>query len=295
MIDSVPASAAQVDRHPRTGGIRLRRRNGARAWLQAVLIVLVGLTVWGFMTIDTGRVPVSEAAVDTVRYLGLMFSQPRPVATHFGADEGFVPVALASLEVLLVTLALAFLTTLLGAIVALALGLLAASNLTNTRLSNGIKAGIAVIRAIPTVLWVLIFAIGAGLGAVAAVIGMSFHTVGYLIKAYSESFEELDDGAMEALRASGANWLQIVFQAVLPSSVTALVSWTFIRFEINFAVAVAMGAAAGAGGIGFNLFMSAGYFFDIREIGYITYLILIVAMAMETFATRLKARFLEQS
>ena len=44
---------------------------------------------------------------------------------------------------------------------------------------------------------------------------MTFHTVGYLIKAYSEAFEELDEGIIEALKASGANWWQIVFQALL--------------------------------------------------------------------------------
>ena len=285
---------ASVERHPRSGAIRLRRRNPAKRWLNGVLLVLTAMTVWGVATIETGSVPFGEAVVDTFRYLGLMFTQPRPTASHFGVPEGFLNVAGAAGYVLLVTLALSFLTTLLGGVIALALGLFAAQNLTNARVSNAIKGIVAVIRAVPTVLWVLIFAIGAGLGSVAAVIGMSFHTIGYLIKAYSESFEELDDGTIEALRAAGANWFQIVFQAVLPSSITSIVSWTFIRFEINFAVAVAMGAAAGAGGIGFNLFMSAGYFFDIREIGFITYLILFVAMAMESFATRLKARFLEQ-
>ena len=139
-------------------------------------------------------------------------------------------------------------------------------------------------------LWVLIFAIGAGRGSVAAVIGMSFHSVGYLIKAYSESFDEIDVGTIDALKASGANWLQIVFQAVLPSSIGYLVSWTFIRFEINFTTAVAMGAAAGAGGIGYNLFM-ASYYLNIREMGYITYLILAVAIVMEIGATRLKKRY----
>ncbi len=190
----------------------------------------------------------------------------------------------------LVTLGLGFLTTLIGAIVALALGLAASRNLSSQRASSIIKGFVAFIRAVPTVLWVLIFAIGAGLGSVAAIIGMSFHSVAYLIKAYSESFEEIDVGVIEALKASGANWLQIVFQAVLPSSVGYLISWTFVRFEINFTTAVAMGAAAGAGGIGYNLFM-AGYYLNIREMGYITYLILAVAIAMEIAATRLKKRY----
>jgi phosphonate transport system permease protein len=117
---------------------------------------------------------------------------------------------------------------------------------------------------------------------------MTFHSVGYFIKAYSEAFEELDKGVIEALRASGANWWQIVFQAVLPSCATYLISWTFLRFEINFSVAVAMGAAAGAGGIGYDMFMASGFYYDMREVGAITYFILAIAILLEMFALRIK-------
>ena len=277
----------------RSGRIVLRKPGVARISVNGVMLLLLALTLWGYFTIDTKGVDLGEATRQTFRYIGIMFGKPAAVASHWGLPKdssSFLMFRAAGRQVL-ITLALAFLTTFLGALVALILGLFAARNLTNDRVSNTIKGFIAVIRAIPTVLWVLIFAIGAGLGAVAAVIGMSFHTVGHLLKAYSESFEELDEGVIEALRASGATWPQIVFQAVLPSSITYILSWTFIRFEINFAVAVAMGAAAGAGGIGYELYMSAGYFFDMRELGYITYLIIAVALMMEVIAIRLKRRY----
>ena len=281
--------AIGIRRHRVTGRIVVRRPSLPKRALNLTLLALLALTVWGFATMDTKGVDLGEATVQTLKYFGLMFFRPRGVPGHFATQglEG-LPTILAALRLVGITLALAFLTTLLGAIISVLLGLLAARNLTNQRVSNAIKGLVSVIRAIPTVLWVLIFAIGAGLGAVAAVIGMSFHTVGQLLKNYSESFEELDAGVIEALRASGASWLQIVFQAVLPSSSTYLLSWTFIRLEINFEVAVAMGAAAGAGGIGYQLYMAGGYFFDIREIGFITYLILAVALLLELAATRLK-------
>ncbi|MGA2641818.1 MAG: ABC transporter permease subunit, partial [Spirochaetia bacterium] len=151
-----------------------------------------------------------------------------------------------------------------------------------------LKGLVAFIRAVPTVLWVLIFAIGAGLGSVAAIMGMTFHSFGYLLKAYSEAFEEIDPEIIEAMKASGANWLQIVTRAVIPSSMGPIVSWTFMRFEINFTNAVAMGAAAGAGGIGYDLFMASGFYFNIGEVGAITWLILFVAILLELGATRLK-------
>jgi len=276
------ATVSVERRRSRDNAILLRQPSVPRLVLRLTLVLLAALTVYGFLTIDTRGVDLGEAAVETAQYFGLMFGRPAP------SDQLTFGHALRQVTI---TLALAFMTTLLGSVVALVLGLFAARNLTNQRVSNVIKGFIALIRAIPTVLWVLIFAIGAGLGAVAAVIGMSFHTVGQLLKNYSESFEELDEGVIEALRASGASWLQIVFQAVLPSSVTYILSWTFIRFEINFAVAVAMGAAAGAGGIGFELVMAAGFRYDIQEIGYITYLILAIALVMEIVATWLKRRY----
>ena len=276
----------------RNGNIKVHKSSRSKQWLNLVLLVLVIVTVYGFITIDTKNTDLGKAAVDTLRYFKTMFFEPRGVPSHFGASgEGSWAVLLAGLRVVLVTLSLALLTTIVGSVIALVLALFAARNITNERTSYIIKGFVAVIRAIPTVLWVLIFAIGAGLGSVAAVIGMSFHTIGYLMKAYSESFEELEPGVLEALRAAGGNWFHVVFQAILPSSITYILSWTFIRFEINFAVAVAMGAAAGAGGIGYQLYMAAGYFYDIREIGYITYLILAVALIMEIIATRLKKQY----
>lgn len=276
----------------KTGKIALKKVSSSQIWMWSVFTVLLLITIYGFATIDTKGIDLYGASLKTLNYLGIMFGTPAAQPSHFASsDSSTIKVLLASFALVLRTLALAFLATLVGALIALILGLFAARNLSNVAISNCLKNVVAFFRAVPTILWILIFAIGAGLGSVAAVIGMSFHTIGYLMKAYSESFEELDHSVIEALRASGATWLQIVFQAVLPSSITQILSWTFVRFEINFGVAVAMGAAAGAGGIGFNLFMAAGYFVDIREIGFITYQILAIAILMEITATKLKEKY----
>ncbi|MEC0266330.1 PhnE/PtxC family ABC transporter permease [Paenibacillus anseongense] len=248
--------------------------------IRLTLVALALLTVVAFVTFDYKDINLVEAASLTAQTVKTMFFQP--LFQHITFFE--------AIKQLTITLGLAFLTTLFGSIIALFLGLLAARNLSNPKLSIVIKAGVAFIRAVPTVLWVLIFAVAAGLGSVAAVIGMTFHSISYLVKAYSESFEELDKGVIEALKASGANWWQIVFQAVLPSSVSYLISWTFMRFEINFAVALAMGAAAGAGGIGFDMFMASSFYYDVREIGAITYLILAFAILLELLAAKIKKK-----
>lgn len=260
--------------------LKSRTLNKSVVVMRTTLLLLALLTIYAFFSFDYKDVDFMEAVLTTFTNIKAMFLEPH--LKHFTFSHAVYQV--------FVTLGLAFLTTLFGALIAVLLGLLAADNLTSKRVSFIVKGFVAVIRAIPTVLWVLIFAVAAGLGSVAAVIGMTFHSISYLVKAYSESFEEIDRGVIEALQASGANWWQIVFQAVIPSSLTYMISWTFLRFEINFAVAVAMGAAAGAGGIGFDMFMASNFYLDIREIGAITFFILIFAVLLEVLGAKLKKK-----
>src|SRR4051794_32802911 len=190
--------------------IRIKTLTKSSVVIRSTLTILALLSVYAFFSFDYKQLDIGEAILSTIANLKAMFLEPH--LKHFSFTHALYQV--------FVTLGLAFLTTLFGAIIAVFLGLLAAENLTNKRVSSVIKGSVAFIRAVPTVLWVLIFAVAAGLGSVAAVIGMTFHSVSYLVKAYSESFEELDNGVIEALQASGANWWQIIFQAVIPSSLT---------------------------------------------------------------------------
>jgi phosphonate transport system permease protein len=262
----------------------VRRLTRETIVIRLLLLVLALTTIYALTTLDYGSTDLAKAAADTLANLKIIFLHPGGPRLSFSK----------ALYEVVITLGLAFLSTLFGGAIALFLGLLGAQNLAPKLVTNIVKAFVAFIRAVPTILWVLIFAVTAGLGATAAVIGMTFHSISYLTKAFAESFEDLDRSVIEALKASGANWWQIVFQAVIPSSFTYLLSWTFLRFEINFANAVAMGAAAGASGVGFDLFMASGYYFDLREVGLITYLILAFAMALETAATTMKSKIKDE-
>lgn len=248
--------------------------------MRILLSVLACLTLYALLTIDSQNVDIPKALANTFKNFKFIFLQP--YSKRLSLWDVFIEVVM--------TLGLAFLTTLISGLLSIFLGLLASQNLAPKQITNIVKGIVAFIRAVPTIIWVLIFAVAAGLGSTAAVIGLTFHSVSYLTKAYSESFENLDKSVIEALKASGANWWQIVFQAVIPSSATYLLSWTFLRFEINFANAIAMGAAAGATGIGFDLFMASGFYFDLHEIGIISYFILAIAMTMEMIAINLKRR-----
>ena len=253
-------------RTSRSGKIKVHVASKSTVALYVVLSVLAAITVFALVVMDYGKVSFPAAMAAAVEDFVTMMTQPG-LGGHFTLPD--------VIEGLFVSLALALLTTFIGAVIAFVLGLLAACNLS-------------------TILWVLVFSVAIGLGPEAAVTGLLFHSVAYLVKAYSESFEEVDAGVLEALRASGASWWQVVFQGVVPEKVNEMLSWTFIRFEINFVNAVAVGAVAGAGGIGYQLFLAGSFYYNIHEVGLIVYLCLAVAVVLEVAATQLRKRYIVQ-
>lgn len=281
MIDTSQLTSPVLIKRKRNGRINIRSGNKVDIVIKSTVWILAILTVMAFFFFDYTGLQWERAITETAYNLKVMFLEP--TLTHFSFMEAIHQVG--------ITLGLGFLATIFGAIIAFFLALMAAENLSKPLVSKIVRMVVAYIRAVPTVLWVLIFAIAAGLGSEAAVLGMLFHSVAYLVKAFSEAFEEVDAGIIEALRATGSSWWHIVIHGVIPSTFTYLLSWTFLRFEINFSVAVAMGAAAGAGGIGFELFMASGFYFDLREVGFITYAILFIAVVLEVMSTRLKNRY----
>ena len=267
-------------RKSRGGKIKTSAKSKSGLAIKLTIFILFGLTIFGLLTFDYKNIDFMEAVTGTIRNITVVFGQPR-------LNHSTMPSALNGL---LVTFSLSVLATIFGAVIGLFGSLLCAKNISNPTVSNIVRSMVAFVRAVPTILWVVIFTVAAGLGSVAAVIGLTFHSAGHLIKAYSESIEEMDDGTIEALKASGASYWQIIFQAVLPSSISYMTAWTFLRFEINFNVALAIGAAAGAGGIGFDLFMAGNFYFDLRELGFITYIVVAAVILLEIAATKIKAK-----
>lgn len=266
-------------RRSRKGKIQIHTKNKSQQAINLLVAVLLCLTAAAFLTFDYQGIDFSSAVSDTLNNIRTVFLEPELTRDTVSGV----------MFQLLVTFCLGTLSTIIGAVLAFFCALLCARNIARPTSVNIVKSIVAVVRAVPTVLWVLIFAVSAGLGSVAAVVGLTFHSFAYLTKAYAESIEEMDPGVIEALRSNGASYWQIVFQAIVPSSITSIIAWTFMRFEINFANAVAMGAAAGAGGIGFNLFMAGSFYFDLHEMGLLTYIVVIAVVILEAISTKIKA------
>jgi phosphonate transport system permease protein len=269
---------------PKPKKIKLRKTTASTWMINSVFVGLILITLYTLTHMNTENVKLADAFNGLMMTLEQMFLQPS------AGSDGFMTL----FQALGVSVLLAILTTIIGAVVGFFLAVLASRNLTNAYMGGTIRSCMAVIRAIPTILWALIFSIAVGLGPTAAILGLSFHSVAYLTKAYSESIEEIDPAIIDALKVTGCKFWTIVFQAIWPTIIPSLVSWTFIRLEINFANAVAVGAAAGAGGIGYQLFVSSGLSFDFHEVGYIVYMVIFTTIILEFIAVKLRQHYLSK-
>ncbi|MFT8492347.1 PhnE/PtxC family ABC transporter permease [Liquorilactobacillus satsumensis] len=261
--------------------VKIKLHDRQRLGVYLLVLCLALITFLSMPTIVPANFKFSPAFSSFFANLQTMFLQP-----HLGNDS-----LKAVFYALLQSIALAILTTILGALIAFFLSLLAARNLSPVWLSLGVQSLMAFIRAIPTIIWVLIYSISLGLGSNAAVLGLLFHSVAYLTKVYADSFEDIAPEVIDSLRAMGINLGTIIMQVIIPTSYRRMLSWTFIRFEINFGDAIAVGAAAGAGGIGYQLFMSSTMYFDFHEVGFLVYFVLAFAVILEFLSYQLRTRF----
>lgn len=283
MQETISANVAKLNAN---GRIQVKQWTKQKIATTVLFSVLIVLTIWFILTIDTRGLNIETAVPNFLRDARRMFFEP-----NISQRTTWVYL----LTQLGITVGVGLISSLAGAVVSFFLALGAARNLSKPWVSTIVRGFMSFVRAVPSIVLILVFALVIGLGPVSAVVGLVFQGMAFLVKAYSESIEELDEGIIEALKASGAGWWQIVFQAVLPSCLTAMISWTFIRFEINFGHALALGAAAGAGGLGFRLAMAGTFYHDLHEVGLIVFMLLGVALVLELVSMQLRKKLLVKS
>jgi phosphonate transport system permease protein len=171
----------------------------------------------------------------------------------------------------------------------LVLGALAAENISPWKpLSPIIKSFLAFIRAVPTAVWVLLVLASMGFGMASGITGLSFHATAFFGMVFAQLFEEVPDEAIEAVRAAGANRVQVFFGAVLPSSLSGIIAWTALRFETNYQEAAILGMV-GAGGIGYTI-MAAMNSYRLGRAGLAVVIVFVFALGIELLSTYIKRR-----
>jgi phosphonate transport system permease protein len=191
------------------------------------------------------------------------------------------------------TIALAFLSTIVGAIIAIPFGFLAARNLMTGNPVTAvlyviIRTILNIVRSIEALIMAIIFVIIVGLGPFPGMIALTIHTTAALGKLYSEVIEGIDPGPIEAIKATGANWFQIVRYAVIPQIVPQFTALTIYRWDINVRSSTIIGFVGG-GGIGFFLWQWI-ILGDYSAVGTAFVAIAVVVIVLDFFSARIRER-----
>ena len=180
-----------------------------------------------------------------------------------------------------------------GNVIALAIGLplgvLAASNVTRSALlRNAAKAVLNLQRSVSELIWAVFFVAAVGLGPFPGALALGVNFGGILGRLYAEALENIDNGPVEALAATGAGRLQIIVFAMLPQALPQFVTYNLYWFEVGVRSATVLGMV-GAGGIGFEL-VTTIRLFEWRETGVVLLLILAMVTVIDLASTWIRAR-----
>ncbi len=142
------------------------------------------------------------------------------------------------------------------------------------------------VRSIEPLIWAIVFSVWVGIGPYAGMIALLVHSIASNAKLYSEAIEGIEEGPVEAISATGANKIQVVWYAVVPQIVLPFLSFTIYRWDINVRMATIIGLVGG-GGIGTMLIQYQGLA-KWHEVGLIVLMIALVVWIMDYISAKIR-------
>ncbi|MEU5884109.1 phosphonate ABC transporter, permease protein PhnE [Spirillospora sp. NPDC047279] len=277
MTSPAPVVRAEPEPEPEhaPGPLRppLEARTAVAAGLLIGAVVVTGVTFWWI-----GLSPLSLAAGlgDTGRLLERMVPPEFPAAGD---------IAMLVLETLLIAVAGTGLATLASVPLAFA-----AARTRPVRRWIGPAARLVIVltRAVPTLVFAILFVRAFGLGPLAGAIAVAVHSVGMIAKLLADTIEEADPVPAEAVRACGAREAQVAASNVLPRVFPALVAIVLYRLDINIRASAVLGVV-GAGGIGVALQTALGSL-DYRRAAGIICVIIVLILLLELLSVAIRRR-----
>ena len=189
------------------------------------------------------------------------------------------------------TLDAAIFGTVVGMLFALPLAILAARNVTPSRVLYALaRGGIGLMRAVPDLIWALLFVTAVGLGPFPGALALAVHSIGMLGRLFSEVIEDIDMGPVESLTLTGASRLQVFTHAVVPGVAPSLLGIALYRLDENVRASLVLGFV-GAGGIGFQI-LSAMNLFQYRDVSLYLLLTFALVVAVERISAALRRAIL---
>jgi phosphonate transport system permease protein len=148
--------------------------------------------------------------------------------------------ALLSVAVTVVAAVCAFFFSLLGS----------RTTRTNGIVARGVRIIASFFRNVPDVVWAILLLFSFGQNVLTGFFALFFTTFGLLTRTFIETIDEVSADCVEALHASGATYMQTVFQGIVPSSISEILSWVLFMIETNIRSSTLIGLLT-ATGIGF--------------------------------------------
>ncbi|MFW6313722.1 MAG: phosphonate ABC transporter, permease protein PhnE, partial [Spirochaetota bacterium] len=193
------------------------------------------------------------------------------------------------------TIFMGMMATLFGIVFSIPISFLAARNIMEgSRLTMAIyyltRTLMNIVRSIEPLIWALIAVVWVGLGPFAGIVALTLHSVAALGKLYSEAIEGIDQGPIEAVRATGANGLQTIMYAIVPQMISPFVSFSIYRWDINVRMSTVIGLVGG-GGIGF-LLVQYIRLLDYRAAGIAVWFIAVTVALLDYVSAEIRARMM---
>lgn len=252
------------------------RFNSPSVFVWVVLVGFAAFFIQGFLAADIHM----DRLIQGMGNLGGFLSQAIPPDTSRLPQIG---------KAMLETLNMAIVGVTFGVILSVPFALLCSSNTSPNGFVRWLSRMIvATFRTIPELIWALIFVVAVGLGPLAGILAIIMDTIGFCARFFSERIEEIKAGPSEALTATGAGRMSVIFGAILPESIASMTATSLFSVEKAIRSAVVLGLV-GAGGIGVELSVSMRMFrFD--QAFTIILVILVVVIAVEQVSSAIRKR-----
>jgi phosphonate transport system permease protein len=195
-------------------------------------------------------------------------------------------------KAMLESIGMAFLGTLLAAIIAVPLGFLGARNVLPIRLIRfPIRRSFDFLRGVDALVWALVYVRAVGLGPLAGVLAIATTDIGIFAKLFAEAIENVERRQVEGVRAAGGNAVKTVRFGIVPQVLPIMLSNVLYMFESNTRSATILGII-GAGGIGFALSdRIRAHRWD--EVGFIIIMIIVVVALIDFLSHLLRTRVIK--
>lgn len=188
------------------------------------------------------------------------------------------------------SLAMTAVSTAIGLVLSIPLGLGAARNLAPAPIYALSRSILALFRAFHEILLAILFVAMFGFGPFAGLVTLLVGTIGFLGKLLAEATEEMDPRPLDALTTAGAPWLSRVAFGVFPQVMPRVLGLALYRLDINFRESAVIGLV-GAGGIGATL-TTAFARYEFESVSAILLLIIGMVFVAEIVSGRLRRRLL---